>query len=91
MSRDFDPDPTYSTLENPTAAYPRDQLGRFDSEESEPSRLSTPVPQPQGKAVVPPVHEDGISWLYIGMALLGGTLLAVGVSGIVGLLVFAGS
>lgn len=93
MSKDLDPDPTYSSIENPTANYPRDSLGPMEGEEFG-SWTATPAPETSdaaGRTASPSAASDGVSWFYLALALIGGGLLAVGVSGIVGLVVFAGS
>jgi hypothetical protein len=89
MKRDFEADRTYSSIDNPTAAYPRDKMaGFFDSEDSEPAMATEPVRSPTPPAEVAPAQE-GVSLVYLGLALVGGGLLAVGVSGILALLLLS--
>jgi len=93
MGADLDPDPTYSSIENPTANYPRDTIGPMEGEEFG-SWTATPAPETSdasGRSGMPSKASHGVSWLYLALALVGGGMLAVGVSGIVGLVVFAGS
>jgi len=88
MKKDLDVDRTFSSIDNPTAAYPRDKMASlFDSEDSEPASAPVPTPLPPPPALKAPA-EPGVSLLYLGLALVGGGLLAVGVSGILALVIF---
>ncbi len=87
MKKDPEVDRTYSSIDNPTAAYPREKLTvLLDSEDSDPA----PVPEdrPASPALDAPAQR-GVSLLYLGLALVGGGLMAVGVSGLLALVIFA--